>query len=334
MTARAMSRLSRSVRLAVPALLLAGIAACTGYGYGPLASRGPDAFIRPTAIAHPADNPFTPAKADLGRRLFFDPVLSTDGTRSCASCHDPARGYADGRATAAGLRGRTLVRHTPTLWNVAVQTDLFWDGRAHELEDQALRPVASTVEMNLDPEVLARTLAADPSYRAAFAAAFPDVPGIDPASISRAIATFERTLVSPPAAFDAWLRGDASALSQDAQRGLVLFTGRANCAACHSGWALTDGGFHDVGLPGADLGRGALTLRGADQHAFRTPTLRELTVTGPYMHDGSLPTLAAVVDHYADHRTARRTATPPVALSAQDRADLVAFLRSLDSTAR
>lgn len=291
-------------------------------------------FARPAIIPFPAETPYTPERADLGQRLFFDPQLSADGQTSCASCHQPDKGFEDGRKTAAGLRGRTLARHTPTLWNVAIQTALFWDGRSHSLEDQALRPVSATVEMNLDLDLLVARLSADRAYVAAFAAAFPDEPAITPDTVSRAIATYERTLISPLSPFDDYVAGDEDALSPEAKRGFELFTGRARCATCHTGWAFTNGGFHDIGLTDDDLGRGALTLRKFDEHRFKTPTLRELLSRAPYMHDGSLPTLKAVVDHYADHRKPRLFALGPVNLSETERADIVAFLESLDSTTR
>lgn len=291
-------------------------------------------FARPAAISFPAETPFTPERAELGRRLFFDPRLSVDGATSCASCHRPDKGFEDGLKTAAGLRGRTLARHTPTLWNAAIQTALFWDGRSHSLEDQALRPVSNTVEMNLSLDKLVARLSADRTYPAAFAKAFPDTPSISPGTIARAIATFERTLISPLSPFDDFVAGDTGALSPQAQRGFALFTGRAKCAICHSGWAFTDGKFHDIGLTDDDLGRGALTLRSFDEHRFKTPTLRELLSRAPYMHNGSMPTLEAVIDHYADHRKPRLFALGAVRLSGTDRADILAFLHSLDSTTR
>jgi len=291
-------------------------------------------FARPDGIPFPTETPYTPERAELGQRLFFDPQLSADGATSCASCHQPDKGFEDGRKTAAGLRGRTLARHTPTLWNVAIQTALFWDGRSHSLEDQALRPVSATVEMNLDLELLVARLSADRTYVAAFAEAFPDELAISPDTVSRAIATYERTLISPLSPFDDYVAGDEDALSEEAKRGFELFTGKARCATCHTGWAFTNGGFHDIGLTDDDLGRGALTLRKFDEHRFRTPTLRELLSRAPYMHDGSLATLEAVVDHYADHRKPRLFALGPVKLSSAERADIVAFLESLDSTTR
>lgn len=291
-------------------------------------------FARPAGVPFPAETPFTPERAELGQRLFFDPQLSADGATSCASCHQPDKGFEDGRKTAAGLRGRTLVRHTPTLWNVAIQTALFWDGRSHSLEDQALRPVSATVEMNLDLDQLVARLSSDRTYVAAFATAFPDDPTISAETVARAIATYERTLISPLSPFDDYVAGNEDALSEEAKRGFGLFTGKARCATCHTGWAFTNGGFHDIGLTDDDLGRGALTLRKFDEHRFRTPTLRELLSRAPYMHDGSLATLEAVVDHYADHRKPRLFALGPVKLSPTERAELVAFLRSLDSTAQ
>lgn len=314
---------------------LALLSACATYGYQSLlAGRAPADFLRPATLAFQPDTPLTTAQADLGGRLFHDPLLSGDGTRSCASCHDPAKGYEDGRPTAQGVNGAPLARHTPTLWNVGLRRQLFWDGRSPSLEDQALRPVANPDEMNLDPALLVARLSADPDYRAAFAAAFPGSGAITTETISRAIATFERTLISPPTAFDAFAAGDETAITPAAQRGFDLFVGRAGCASCHGGWAFTDARFHDIGLPGDDAGRGAITGRADDQHTFPTPTLRELSSRAPYMHDGLLPTLAAVVDHYADHRSARPNARRAVTLTQAERADIVAFLLSLDSTVR
>lgn len=291
-------------------------------------------YRRPAAIPAPADNPTTPEKVALGGRLFRDPGLSGSGSLACVSCHDPARGFSDGRALAVGAGGQVLARRSPTLWNLAWAPVLFWDGRAASLEAQAAMPIESHAEMNQPLGPLAERLGRDPSYAAAFARAFPEEPAASPRNIVRALAAFERTLVSPRTRFDAWVDGEDAALTDSEIRGLLLFQGAAGCAACHQGWAFTDHGFYDIGLPGAaDRGRGAVLGQPRVDHAFRTPTLREAGRRGPFMHDGSLPTLDAVLDHYAAGVAERPTLPPELprrlAPGAWDRADLLAFLGTL-----
>ena len=288
----------------------------------------------------PPDNPTTPAKAELGHRLFFDPALSASGQTACATCHDPARGFTDGRSRARGADGRSLRRRTPTLWNLAGAPFLFWDGRATGLEAQAEQPIEAHDEMGQPLAALAERLAADPAYSAAFDAAFPEAPQprTTGGNLVRAIAAWERTLVSPPTRFDAWIEGNAAALSASEVRGFLLFNGRAGCANCHRSWAFTDHAFYDVGLPASpDLGRGPVLGLERLDHAFKVPTLRETLRggEGPFMHDGSLPTLAAVLDHY-ERGVVERATLPPelprhLALSRRDRADLLAFLATLTS---
>jgi cytochrome c peroxidase len=318
--------------IAAPALLL--IAACA-YQYdaprfGVVAP--PQSFAARPAVIHPVDNPPSDAKVALGQALFADPGLSGAGTLSCASCHVPDKAFTDGLPTARGIGGRPLLRNTPTIINSAHMPALFWDGRSPNLEDQALRPAMSGGEMGRHPAILADAIAADPRYRPMFAAAFPGEP-VSEVTIAKAIAAYERTLVSGVAPFDRWLAGDREAISPEAARGFTLFAGKANCAACHSGWLMSDGRFHDVGLEDDDLGRGGITNNKAFDHAFRTPSLREIGRTAPYMHDGSLKSLAEVVDHYADLRVKRSGTPPKVTLTPVERAELVAFLGSLDSDA-
>ncbi|WP_426955820.1 cytochrome c peroxidase [Muricoccus radiodurans] len=303
------------------------------------------AFRRPDGLPEaPQDNPASPAKEELGRRLFFDPALSASGTTACASCHQPARGFSDGRPLARGADGRPLRRRTPTLWNLAWAPFLFWDGRAEGLEAQAEAPIEAHEEMGQPLDALVERLGRDASWRRDFGAAFPDDPApVSRRNLTRAIAAWERTLVSPRTRFDAWVEGDDGALTASERRGLDLFTGRGGCAACHSGWAFTDYAFYDIGLPsrpGAapDLGRGPVIGIARADRAFKTPTLRETLRGGdaPYMHDGSVPTLAAVVDHYAAGVEERPTLAPELPrrldLSPADRADLLAFLATLTSS--
>ena len=298
-----------------------------------LAEADKAAFRRPDTIPFPADNPYTPEKAALGKMLFFDTRLSRDRNLSCASCHNPSFGWEVPFDKAIGAGGKPLGRHAPTVLNQAWSANLFWDGRAPTLEAQARGPIEAGAEMDLPMPAAVARLKEVEGYRTAFERAFPKE-GLTEQTILKAIATFERTAVSGDTPFDRWVRGEAGALSDSARRGFALFTGRANCAACHTGWNFTDDKFHDIGLPGTDAGRGALTGKGADQNAFKTPGLREIAARAPYMHDGALPTLQAVVAHYATGGASRPSLSPqmkPLALTAQDMADLTAFLQSLSS---
>jgi cytochrome c peroxidase len=290
-------------------------------------------FERPRFVPHPADNPPSPEKIVLGQHLFEDKALSATGTIACASCHDPRLAFADGEPTGKGVTGKRLARHTPSLWNAAFSPLLFWDGRAASLEDQVRFPVEHADEMGSSLEAAAQRLAKDASYRAAFAMAFPESPAISPLTVAHALAAYERTLVSPPTRFDAWVAGKADALTESEVRGFRLFTGRARCISCHVGFDFTDHNFYDIGLPGTDRGRGKEIGLPAADHAFKTPTLRELAWTAPYMHDGSLATLEEVVRHYEKGGVARPTRSKDLPrglrLTDAERADLVAFLESL-----
>ncbi|MFO1074859.1 MAG: cytochrome c peroxidase [Geminicoccaceae bacterium] len=289
-------------------------------------------YARPGGTPFPADDPYTPAKAALGEELFHEPLLSRGGGIACVSCHDPAKGLADGLALGHGVPGTSLPRHTPTLWNLAWAPTLFWDGRAPSLEAQASGPIENPLEMAQPLAEGVALVAAEPRYREGFAAAFPERPVVDAVNLLAALATFERTLVSPPTRFDRWIAGDAKALSPAEQRGFLLFNGKAACANCHEGWALTDHAFHDIGLPGQDLGWGAVLGLAAAGHAFKTPGLRELGRSGPYMHDGRFATLDEVLDHYQDGVVQRPSLSPelrPMTLAAAERRDLLAFLATL-----
>lgn len=292
-------------------------------------------FERPRFVPHPADNAPTPAKIALGRRLFEDKRLSATGTIACASCHDPRLAFSDGEPTGTGITGKRLVRHTPTLWNSAFSPLLFWDGRADSLEDQVRFPVEHPDEMGSTLDAAAQRLVQDEGYRRAFAEAFPRSPEISAPTIAKALAAYERTLVSPPTRFDQWVAGKADALTPSEVRGFALFAGRARCIACHVGFDFTDHNFYDIGLPGGDRGRGeAINLPAAD-HAFKTPTLRELAWTAPYMHDGSLATLEDVMRFYEGGGVPRATRSKDLPaglqLTDRERGNLVAFVQSLSS---
>ena len=292
-------------------------------------------FARPTFVPNPAGNLPTAAKVALGKRLFEDAELSATGTIACASCHDPKLAFTDGEPTGKGVTGRRLVRHTPTLWNVAWSPLLFWDGRAASLEEQVRFPVEHPDEMGSTLANAIIRFSRHPSYADAFKQAFPADPAISPGNVAKALAAYERTLVSPPTRFDRWIAGEANALTAAEIAGFATFTGKGRCSNCHAGFAFTDHGFYDIGLPGTDKGRGAEIGLPAADHAFKTPTLRELAWTAPYMHDGSLATLEDVVRHYerggVKRATKSRDLPQGLRLTSTERGDLVAFLQSLSS---
>jgi cytochrome c peroxidase len=294
-------------------------------------------FRRPAAVPFPADNAFSEAKRALGEALFRDKRLSVDGSLACASCHEPDKGFADGKVQGRGVPGRPLKRHTPTLWNLAWSSPVFWDGRARSLEEQVAGPIESPDEMAQPLGSVVTRLAADPAMVRAFAEAFPEAPRVDAANLAKAIATYERTFISPHTRFDRWIAGDDQALTRNEIAGFRLFTGKARCVNCHSGFAFTDYAFHDIGLPDDDRGRGAVLRLEAAEHAFKTPGLREVGRSAPYMHNGSLATLEDVLRHYVsgvvERPTLSKDLTRGLELSPAERADLIAFLATLTSEA-
>lgn len=334
-----MHRFHRRIAAVLHLLLAAGgiIAAAVPLRAEPAPDAARARFQRPAGIVAP----LTAAQASriaVGRTLFFDATLSADGMTSCATCHQLRNAWQDGQARPMGRDGKPLLRHTPTLLNLAWAPALTWDGRMDTLEQQATDPILNPrigglTKATLLTRVRSR-LDRDPDFAARFAAAFGNG-DITVAQVGSALAAFERTLVSAPAPFDRWIAGEGDAIGPAARRGYALFVGRGNCAACHTGWRLTDDGFHDVGMPDADLGRGArVPGEPTLQHAFKTPTLRDVAKHAPYMHDGSLPTLEAVVSHYNDGFTRRPSLDPDVralGLSAAERTDIVAFLETLTS---
>lgn len=289
------------------------------------------AYARPTATPFPPDNLYSTEKYQLGWMLFFDPRLSGASNISCSTCHNPALSWGDGMGK--GIGHAPLPRRTPTVANLAWADRLMWDGRKTSLEDQVFGPITTEAEMNMEggAESLIARLNSIPEYRVRFTAAFPG-DGISQQTISQAIATYERTIVSGIAPFDRWLAGDEQALSASAKRGFSLFNGRAGCNLCHEGWSFTDHAFHDIGLPDVDVGRAKYLNLASMQHAFKTPTLRDIGRRSPYMHDGSIKTLHDVVLHY-DHQFVQRpslaTEVHRLNLSAGDVDDLVAFMEAL-----
>lgn len=310
------------------------------------------------------------AKVSLGRVLFFDKRLSRDGTISCSSCHQPERAFTDGRALAQGIEGRIGTRNTPTILNAAFNTSQFWDGRRTSLDTQALDPFVNAKEHGLaDRRSLLVLLRNDPAYVKAFRDAFQlHTDDIQLEQVGSAIAHYERTLVAGGTAFDRYyFSHEESALSPSEKRGFILFQGRAHCASCHridKDHALfTDNQFHglNVGLPRiaqrlpelttrlvriregnldqavlnddevAELGRFTVTLQPSDIGKFRTPSLRNVALTAPYMHDGSAATLAEAVDLEIYYRSVE--AGQPLILTQLEKDDLFAFLNSLTSPA-
>ncbi len=293
-------------------------------------------YHRPSQIPFPKSDPYSEAKSNLGRMLFWDPLLSGSRSRSCASCHNPALSWADGLPRAIGEQQEALPLRSPTLLNIAWIDQFGWTGHFASLEDVTFGPITGAANMNLPKKVLIQRLSAIPGYNAAFQKAFGEGK-ITPHKVELALATFERSIVSTEAPFDRWIAGKKNAISEAAKRGFDLFNGKANCAACHKGWAFTDGSFHDVGTAkGDDIGRGKLFPTSVKlRYAFKTPTLRDVARRAPYMHDGSVSSLAAVIDLYDKggiDRPSRAEDIRPLHLSKTEKADLIAFLKSLTGT--
>jgi cytochrome c peroxidase len=287
----------------------------------------------------PADNPQSEAKVELGKRLFFDTRMSLDQKSSCATCHSPEKAFTDGLVRSRGFRGKTLRRNSPTVLNAAYNSAQFWDGRAGTLDEQCKGPLLSPDEMNmLDESHLVDRLNAVAEYRRDFQSAFGSGPSLD--NVARAIAAFERTLVTPNSRFDRYVLGDKGALTADEKRGLIVFFGRGACSECHKGPNFTDNKYHNLGarVPQGspeDLGRYAITHKDEDRGAFKTPSLRNVELTAPYMHDGSIATLEDVIDLYdrgGDGGPNTSKLIYKLNLTSEEKKDLVAFLKTLTGT--
>jgi cytochrome c peroxidase len=297
-----------------------------------------DPWLRPDSIPAPPDNTPNADRINLGRALFFDPRLSGSGFLSCASCHNPGLGWSDGLATGFGHDFKRLGRATPTILNTVYQPLLMWDGRKPSLEDQALGPIEAAGEMNMPLEELGKRLSAINGYHAMFDKAYPGE-GISKETVGKAIASFERTVVSTTSLFDLWRKGDKKAISVSAQRGFELFQNKAACVKCHQGFNFTDNGFHNIGVRSLtdtdDEGRFAHRKVKILKGAFKTPTLRDIELTAPYMHNGLYKTLDEVVEHYdrgGDVKTNLSPNMAPLGLSEQEKKDLVAFMKTLTGT--
>lgn len=319
-------------RLAAAALILAGSVLGTGAAEPGRAARMAK-FVRPAGVPFPAENPYSAEKAGLGRRLFFDTMLSASGTIACATCHHPRLAWGDGLPRAIGEARTPLPFRSPTMLGAAWLEGFGWDGKFPTLESVAFTPVSSAANMGRDETGLLRDIAAKPDYRAAFDKVFPGE-GVTRSTVERALATYERTIVPDIAPFDRWIAGDENAIAESAKRGFDLFTGRAQCSECHASWRFTDDSFHDIGTGGDnDIGRGRLFPKSPSlQYAFKVPTLRDVARRAPYMHDGSLADLLAVIDLYDRGGVERPSRDPhirPLGLTAKERADLLAFLQAL-----
>ncbi len=314
----------------------------------------------------PEDNPLTQGKVDLGKKLFFDKRLSVDDTVSCATCHNPEKGFADGKSIAVGIQDRTGTRNSPTVLNAAFFDMQFWDGRAITLEEQAKQPIINPKEMGMPSHnALVEKISNIPDYKASFKAVF----GADQITIDHiagAIASFERTLITFNAPFDRFIAGEKGAMSESAQRGWQLFLGKARCITCHefnrSYPFFTDNKFHNIGVAmkgkdfeslarkaasrganpsvlaqeegSAELGRYVVTKEPKDIGAFKTSGLRNIALTAPFLHDGSEPTLESVVEFYNKGGIPNPNldgGIRPLGLSEEEKNDLVAFMKSLTS---
>lgn len=283
----------------------------------------------------PKDNSLTAARIALGRRLFFDPILSADHTVACASCHQPDHGFASLEAKPRGIRGQQAARRAPSLLNRAFGNSFFWDGRAATLEDQALQPIENPVEMGSSVADAVKRLREQKDYQSKFAAAFDD--GVTATNLGKALASFERVLLRGDSRIDRFRKGGAQdVLTLEERQGLWLYESKAQCWRCHSGANFSDEAYHNTGVsfgkPPADLGRFAITKIEADRGKFKTPTLRGVALTGPYMHDGSLKTLEEVIEFYNKGGGANSNLDPaihPLKLSPEEMRALAAFLRAL-----
>jgi cytochrome c peroxidase len=324
-----------TARLAVIVSLALAAPACgDSRGLPALLDARPPAGVSPSTLAAtaPADNGLTEPRAQLGRRLFYDARLSSTGDVSCSTCHRQENAFAEPTAVSTGVGGAVGTRNAPALVNLAWSTTFFWDGRTPTLEEQAGQPIENPIEMNLPLRDAAARVAGDAAYTSAFADAYGGPP--TETTLRLALASFVRTLASGDSPYDRHLRGDDTTFDAAAARGEALFfSERGECFHCHPRGSLTNDGFFNNGsyAAGGDRGRQALTGRTGDLGKFKVPGLRNIAASAPYMHDGSLPTLEAVIDHY-DRGGGGHPSTDPqivrLGLTDDEKADLVAFLRS------
>jgi cytochrome c peroxidase len=296
---------------------------------------GPERVGNLPAVVAPVDNPQSAAKILLGKKLYFDTRLSKDNTISCATCHDPAKGWSDAGPTSIGINGQKGGRRAPPVSNSAYNPLQFWDGRAPSLEEQAKGPVENPVEMGNTHEVMVRTLDDVPGYVEEFKAVFGTTP-ITIDQVAQAIAAYERTVVTTDSPFDRFVRGDQDAMTPQEKRGLEIFNGKGHCTLCHWGPNFSDGRFHNLGvapMAGAkpDDGRFEITKNPKDKGAFKTPTVRDAALRAPYMHNGSEKDLQSLIQLYdgggGDDAADLSVLIVPLGLSEEEAEALVAFMK-------
>ncbi len=307
-------------------------------GFFPIEAFAEDSIYEPVpAMQHPSDNAWSKDKEELGKMLYFDPRLSGSNWISCATCHNPGLGWSDGLPRTIGDGQKELGRHSPTIINSGYFEVQMWDGRKKSLEDQAKGPIAASVEMNQDYDELIRELKAIPGYVSRFDKVF-GKNALNINNIAKAVATFERSVVSKNAPYDKYWAGDKGAMSASAVNGMNLFFSKAKCGICHNGPVFTDSGFHNIGVKPAgplkvDLGRYNESKDDFDKGAFKTPGLRDITKSAPYMHNGTEATLQDVIEFYDRGGDAKQNVSPfitPLGLTGQEKKDLVEFLKALD----
>lgn len=299
-------------------------------------------WLRPAEVPQPKDNKLTPERIELGKLLYFDKRLSSSEQFSCATCHHPKRGWTDLVPVSKAIGAGRGPRNSPTILNSAYGTRQFWDGRVKTLEQQALGPIEADVEMNMNLEELIPKLNAIKGYQELFKKAYPESKGIITKEyLAKAIASFERTVLSTIAPFDKYIMGDESAINEDAKKGFELFTNKAHCSDCHDKFNFSDGSFHNIGLhdgelQGKELGRYLTKRRAAWYGVFKTPTLRDVTKSWPYFHDGSVKTLEEATaicgngGRYVNNVQNKSTYIIDRKLTKDEINDIVEFMKTLE----
>jgi cytochrome c peroxidase len=304
-------------------------------------TRGPERVGNQPPLLVPPDNPQTLEKILLGKKLYYDTRLSNDNTISCATCHDPQKGWSDTGPTSEGIKGQRGGRRAPPVSNSAYSPLQFWDGRAPSLEEQAKGPIANPIEMGNTHEVMIKTVSDIPGYAEEFKHVF-GTSQVTLDEVAQAIAAYERTIVTTDSPFDRFVRGDISSLTPLERKGLEVFNGKGHCTACHWGGNFSDGRFHNLGvMPGHDAkpddGRFAVTKDPRDKGKFKTPTIRDAALRAPFMHNGTEITLEAVVRLYntggGGDKANLDPLMVPLGLSNKEVEALVAFMqRAMIST--
>lgn len=297
-------------------------------------------WLLPDAPPYPEGNQPTAARVELGKMLFFDPRIGGDGNMSCATCHNPLLGWSDALPTAKGFKSQVLGRASPVITNTAYNFNQMWDGRKKSLEDQAIGPMEADVEMQTNFPELLKLISHSKDYQLAFEKAYPGE-GVNKDTLAKSIASFERTIISNNSPFDQWVKGDKKALTEQQVTGFKLFVNpeKGNCAVCHSPPNFTDNGFHNIGLASwgdenPDVGRFSERPLGLMKGAFKTPTLRDISLSAPYFHDGSANDLNQVMDHYITGGIVKTNLSPnmkPLSITNTEKSAIIEFLKSITS---